>query len=56
MKAKKDVDSRISRLCQMALTNEDEMEELGSSLLETEYLLEMKCAISGSHLTAHTSC
>lgn len=35
MKAKKDVDSRISRLCQMALTNEDEMEELGSSLLET---------------------
>jgi len=35
MRTKKDVDTRISRLCQMALTSEAEMEELGSSLLET---------------------
>ena len=34
-KAKKDIDTRIHRMCVMAGTDEDEMEELGSTLLET---------------------
>ena len=35
MRQKKDIDSRISRMCKFALTDEDEMERLGSTLLET---------------------
>ena len=34
-KAKKDIDTRIHRMCMMAGTTECEMEELGSTLLET---------------------
>lgn len=33
-KAKKDIDTRIHRMCMMAGTNEEDMEELGSTLLE----------------------
>ena len=33
-KAKKDIDTRIHRMCMMAGTDEYQMEELGSTLLE----------------------